>query len=362
MAKAKKTTIKFTSTSLPDADIIAGFGTMEGYKAHLEADLITLNSHFSQLKNSPLSAKQQDILNTAQDIIFSIASATHSVLEDTCQSCLPVDNAIMGFSPLDFIEKLSDQYSTLAHTRQNTLVALASVDSPALIETNSIKLLKLLSAILRDVLAHNSNGTIMLEVRSTATTKYLEFVSFIIADLNTKSCLPTHKISKYNALASELEGHFIIDKLEDIGHQYRVELPIGKGTARQDLHVPYQAKMHDKRLLLVDERPFQQHMFTSLCERVNMHIKIINNAPEAIIEFEKNAKGYDFIVVNNDLPDMSGTELMEFVHIVNDAPHMFLLSNSKLNEASLSLPATCFTLPIHEQAFYSSLLEKLIDN
>lgn len=362
MVKVKAPKVAFTEEPQIDVKHISGFGTMEAYKVHLETDLVTLNNTLAQFKETALSAEQGDILSSVHDIIFSIASATHSVLEDTCQSCLPVDNAVMQFSPLEFIEKLSEQYNILAQTRNNTLVALVSADSPALIETNSIRLLKLLSAILRDILAHNSNGTVMLEVRNASQTKYLEFVNFIIADLNTTNCLAPHKVEQYNALANKLEGQFRVEYLEDSGHQYRVELPVGKGTPREELHVPYQAKLAQKRILLIDERPFQQRMFKSLCERVNMEIDIIDNAPSSIVALEKKANAYNFIIVNNDLPDMSGLELIEFIQMNDKTPPIFLLSTKPQPDKACGSNINTLTLPIKEKQLYTTLLDNLSEH
>ncbi|MCF8130552.1 MAG: response regulator [Deltaproteobacteria bacterium] len=171
-------------------------------------------------------------------------------------------------------------------------------------------------------------------------------------------------LSVIHGIVHNHKGWIEIETEEGRGTLFRIFLPLshqvlsnGEG---QDKEVP---KGNGEKILLVDDEDFFLDVMTKLLEMLNYRPEATESSSKALEVFLKTPYGFDLIVTDQTMPEMTGVQLVSEVRKVNGEIPVILctgFSESICKETAESYGITRFLMkPVNRKAIAQSVFEAL---
>ena len=147
-----------------------------------------------------------------------------------------------------------------------------------------------------------------------------------------------------------------------VGTVFRIGLPLSAVLPKKIL-VPKRgkggAKNNQKRILVVDDQPLVLRVTSRMLRRMGWQVWEASSGAEALVRFQSDPEAITVILVDMNMPEMSGRELVvELRKIVPDQP-VLLMSGFEPTQATSPLSQQTRTAFLAKPFFQKQLLEGL---
>lgn len=291
------------------------------------------------LLRTKLDNKQKEFAETIQK------SANHM---------LDLLNSILDFSKIEAGHLEKDEHNFELHELLNDVVALfkpaaeeKNLELNLVIESDikhyvigdSAKLKQVLSNLISNAIKFTPEGTITLKVSITNSTK--ENYQVIFSVIDTGIGIAEDKIStifdKFNqgensttrvfggtglglAIAHRLVdfmgGQLKVNSQFSLGSCFYFSLKLIKTDPTEELPLEDMEKLHGKRVLVVDDQPFNTRLLSELLSSWQMKVAVLNDpylTVSTVKEFDKKGEPFDLIFIDKNMPTLSGYSLFKLL-------------------------------------------------
>ncbi len=304
-----------------------------------------------------------------------------STINNSAKSLLDIINDILDFSKIEAgkleietvatdIEQLlitaSNIVSYQCQTKNIELLLNISPEIPKKIWTDSTRLRQIIVNLLSNAVKFTEKGEVELKAEVLTKTEVSAKLRFSIKDTGV-GIAPEKLKSIFNAFSQEDSsttrkfggtglGLTISNKLLDLmgGAAIQVESELGKGSTfyfeiefKSDDSVELANTSidlnHIKHILVVDDNEKTSHIISQIIGKYNITSDYLSDGIDVLYHLKKGAK-YDIIIIDNNLQDMSGIELISKIR-----------ANSNPEIAKMPIILTYSTSEQHD--LYSQSLE-----
>jgi PAS domain S-box-containing protein len=125
-------------------------------------------------------------------------------------------------------------------------------------------------------------------------------------------------LSVIHGIVHGLKGWIAVESVEGQGTEFKVYLPFADRVPSNmevpEIQVP---KGNGEKVLLVDDEDFFLDVMTHLLKKLDYRPEAVTSSREALERFLKTPKGFDVIVTDQTMPEMTGVQLVSEVRKVN---------------------------------------------
>ncbi len=161
-------------------------------------------------------------------------------------------------------------------------------------------------------------------------------------------------------------GGFIdVESEADVGSTFRIFLPLLPEEPDRVADILDDLPRGNERVLFVDDESMLADLGRMLLETLGYKATATTSAAEAVELFRRNPDGYDLIITDQAMPEMSGAQLAkEMMHIRADIPIILCTGFSESMNADLAreLGIKAFTLKPIEQGTLARTIREVLDD
>lgn len=336
---------------------------------NIRTPINAINNAVEEMKRSPLSNGQRDALNniyfSGQNILDQASDLLHRTGFNNSD-----DNTLAPFEIRYLIEECFA--SVQEHLVDKSIEIVCDIDESisSIVEGNAFFVRQTLTTLIRHSIASTQEGIIQVKVYPSDKKQYLSFsVSDTGRGLDQRAVneimqakvsdavldsLPSDHLQLVMSLLQQLDSKLeVASKIGD-GNEFSYSLLLPTSKLSNDIEPKDSTALNDKKMLIVDDN--QIFCRTLKQQASNWGVKAMqsHDGAEAIALFraKKNAdEGFDFIVIDDDLPYMSGMEVATKIMAESDVKPLIIL---------LCTPANVPTPQQYKQAGVDVVLTKPI--
>ncbi|MDO6567226.1 aerobic respiration two-component sensor histidine kinase ArcB [Alteromonas sp. 1_MG-2023] len=300
------------------------------------------------LRDTELSEEQFSWVSTIYASAITLGNIFNDIIDLDKLDRDKVELSLKTVSLRDFTEELSSIIRLLAGDKQLELKTTIKEPLPRLVEVDGTRLRQILWNILFNAVKFTQKGHVSLSIESTKPENDLAFVTFVIED--TGVGIPEEEIEKIFAMYYQVDhpdhqsatgtgiGLAICKQMVDLMKgNIKVTSVVGKGT-RFEIELPVeiskkpmqvaQLQVTDLNILLVEDIELNVMVAKALLEKMGQKVDVAMTGQEAIDK--ARATQYDLILLDIQLPDMSGFDVASTLHeedLVMQTPIVALTAN-----------------------------------
>ncbi len=344
------------------------------------------------MKDTALNEKQNLVLSkicNASEILLRILN---DILDYSKIEAGKLDLEIKEVSLRETFVQLEEMFSQSA--AQKGLSLHVSVDErvPEYVYADGLRIMQILLNLISNALKFTHEGSVGVNVSlvkkekahvnlrfsvkdtgigvSTMKLKAL-FQPFMQADIST-----TRKyggsglgLSIVARLVEAMDSHIEVHSVEGEGSSFAfiLRLPIAKSSSKtankkqsSELEVP---NLRGNTILVVEDNPINQEVVKAIIERTGARVVLANNGKEGVDAFMANPKGFACILMDIQMPVMTGYEAAAKIRKVDSTIAIIALTaaatiedKAKVLEAGMS---EHLSKPIHIQTLYTFLSQSV---
>jgi PAS domain S-box-containing protein len=237
------------------------------------------------------------------------------------------------FDPLEVLQALHNSYAELARAKSLGFEFDVPPDLPALVCADPVRLRQILGNFLNNALKFTASGLIGLRVRRVAPQRWrfevhdtgpgidpalhdTLFEPFTQADESTTRRYGGTGLglSICRQLARLMGGEVGLHSRGGQGSVFWAELPLQEvqpHTVPQPLSEPADDGLRGARVLVVEDNPVNMMIAASMLERWGVEVVQAHDGQQAIDAVERAKGGFDAVLMDVHMPDMSGYEATE---------------------------------------------------
>lgn len=147
-----------------------------------------------------------------------------------------------------------------------------------------------------------------------------------------------------------------------VGTVFQVGLPLMDGVADEvtsPLPIRTKAKSESKRILVVDDQPLVLRVTSRMLRRLGWQVWEASSGAEALVRFQSNPGEISVALVDLNMPEMSGAELVDQLRKIDPHQPVLLMSGFEPTQAASRLSREASTAFLAKPFFQKQLLEGL---
>jgi signal transduction histidine kinase/ActR/RegA family two-component response regulator len=289
------------------------------------------------INEDPLSARQQDYLNTAKQSTEDLLMVISDILDYSHIDRGTLELESRRFDLRQVISNCAATYRHIAHSQGLSLDTRFTGDWPesALVMGDSVRLRQILSGLIDNAIKFTGDGYIRIDAGWLQLEDNCALLNCAVID--SGSGIPIDRIEDVFNSFEQVDtsnarqfggtgmGLSLVQRLiELMGGHIKVETDLGKGSVfRFELPFELTAFQGDQnddkpplpdpvgprsRALVVEDNLVNQRVATALLKRLGFETDAAANGQEAINFVQTNHRGYDVILMDCQMPIMDGYE------------------------------------------------------
>lgn len=171
-------------------------------------------------------------------------------------------------------------------------------------------------------------------------------------------------LSICKALVHLMEGELEVDSEPGQGSRFffTLSLPVGESEPRE-IEFTYNS-LADTSVLIVDDNSTNRYILRKTLMAWGFEVALTTGAKEALGKLQKARCEYDLAIIDHQMPEMSGVELVRTIRTDLKLPHLKIMLLSSWGEIQPDLRrelgiAKAVTKPVRQSRLYDLLLEVL---
>ncbi|MFW5960657.1 MAG: ATP-binding protein, partial [Chitinivibrionales bacterium] len=172
-------------------------------------------------------------------------------------------------------------------------------------------------------------------------------------------------LSVVHGIVKEHYGHIFVESEKEKGSTFtmyfmKTDLPVGKAR-QEDKGIELGG---DERVMLVDDEPMITEMFSDILTKLGYTVTPYNSSERALDAFINDPEGYDVMITDQTMPELTGIELTELVHSKRDDLPVILCtgySNTLDREAAINRGVTDFSMKPLKPGDLASIIRRVLD-
>ena len=306
-----------------------------------------------QTKTTP---RQQDYLEKIHGAGKALLRIINDILDFSKIEAGKMDMESIPFHLHDVLKDLATLITTKAQEKKIELVFVTARGVPRLLLGDPTRLGQILTNLTNNAVKFTHSGEIVLRVEKTSETKDLVTLTFSIQD--TGIGMSPDQVDKLFQPFSQADGSTtrkyggtglgltICKRLVEImGGTISIQSEIDKGsifsftscfgllthTKKRAMELPDDIRA--KRILLVDDNPTSRETLTASLESFSFQVTSVSSGIAALLQLETDrlTNPYDLIVLDWDMPNMSGIQTFQCIKSTPSSlkiPTLFMVPHS----------------------------------
>lgn len=128
-------------------------------------------------------------------------------------------------------------------------------------------------------------------------------------------------LSMVHGIVKSCGGEILVDSKPGKGSVFSVYFPVASGTEEKEMKSDLATPGGFEKILVVDDEKAILKMFTRFLEQLGYNVTARVSSIEALEAFKRNPKGFDLVITDLTMPDMTGDRLAKEINkIRSDIP------------------------------------------
>jgi signal transduction histidine kinase/DNA-binding response OmpR family regulator len=339
------------------------------------------------LSDTPLTAEQADVLNTAIHSAESLLGILNDILDFSKLEAKKVELEHIEFNLPDLVEDVCWLLSGHGNQNRIELTCFIPPNFPELWLGDSMRLRQILTNLVSNALKFTKQGEVNVNVTKvigvdgqthchfevkdtgiglTEAQQAQLFQPFTQADNSTSRHFGGTGLglSICKSLVDMMQGTISVESTLEKGSTFFVDLPL---TDSMQQPSKFLTSLEGIRVLLLDDNITRQIVMTQHLKAWKCEVKTENTANAALLELEiaaLNNQVYDVIILNDTLPDMNASDVTYAINsnpLLSHTPRLLMLSNGDMSETERHHLGFfhCLFKPMRVTQFFDALTNTL---
>ena len=336
---------------------------------NMTQEIREVTNKISEDANIILDSKDYDeIYDNARDIIArsnTFASATNDILDMSSVNATTIKIYNNKYSVKNIIKQMVNIYGDICKNKELKFITNIDHDIPDNLYGDGINLKEVLNTILSNSTKYTMKGFVELSVNTIIKNDICRLI-FTIEDSGTgiksedinKIKVDNKSLSKANKLITMMNGTMLISSDYGVGTKVKVILDQKIGEEEQTEVSKYESVFDNIAILSVDDSESGLKIIEKLLKGTNIKLDLASTGKECLDKIKIGK--YDLILLDEDLSQISGTELMQKIKEIRNfkTPVILLTKDNsyEYNEEYIKIGFVDYILkPLNKE----SLLEKI---
>lgn len=306
------------------------------------------------LHQTPLSNNQQEYVRGISSSGHALLNRINQVIDLIKLQSGDIELQLAPFDLKELAENCVNAYRFEAADRNLEFVVDAEETLPCMLKGDANRLKQVLMAMLGNAFAHTEQGEIYLKVRAKPRGNQCT-VSFKVIDTgrgmdkeltsaleksyssdmmeNISGGLETVNLLLARDIAKTMQAQFIVENQDSQGSSafFSVQLDIDSTVTTADSDLD--ELLAEKEILIVDDNASYRKVLSQICSSWGMRAKAARSGAEALAMIKSRLqldRGYDLILMDQNMPGMDGLEAAEKMQGLRSIP-VILLTGLDIN-------------------------------
>ena len=284
------------------------------------------------LLRTPLDKKQYEFAKTIQRSANHMLDLLNSILDFSKIEAGKLDKDEHNFDIEEFLNDVITLFKPTAQEKKLDLELVIATEINHYVIADSTKLKQVLTNLISNAIKFTQAGVVTLKVTVEKSTEQFYQVEFSVSDtgigikqdkLDTifeKFSQADNSITRVyggtglglaisNRLVDFMGGNLQVKSQAMLGSCFHFSLKLVKAEAMAEVAEEDLSCLHNKRVLVIDDQPFNTRLLSELLTSWQMKVAVLHDpllALTTLREFDKKNEHVDLVFLDKNMPGLSG--------------------------------------------------------
>ena len=133
-------------------------------------------------------------------------------------------------------------------------------------------------------------------------------------------------LSMVHGIITSMRGHISVNSTFGVGSRFEILLPFNKGQEEEQQVTPKLSADGNGHILIVDDEDDLVQVFSAALKDLGYEVTAVSRSPEALAMFQSNPDGYDLVITDQTMPNMTGDKLASAIYAIRPEVPIVLCS------------------------------------
>jgi|GEM_PF-1579014 len=346
------------------------------------------------LLRTPLDKKQYEFAETIQKSANHMLDLLNSILDFSKIEANKLEKDEHNFNLKELLNDEVLLFKSIAEEKQLKLNLLIENEIEYYVIGDSGKLKQVLSNLLSNAIKFTQTGSVTLNISVSNATKQQYQINFSVTDTGTgieedKLSVIFEKFNQAensttrvfggtglglaisNRLVEFMGGELKVDSQFNVGSCFHFSLNLLKAEPIGDVPQEHMKSLYDKRVLVIDDQPFNTRLMYELLTSWQMKVSVLNDplfAVTVLREFEEKNEQFDLVLIDKNMPALNGYALFKLIkQSALDKNFKVILTSAYASEVDITHChdigiAALLEVPVSPEIIQKIILKVMINN
>jgi signal transduction histidine kinase/DNA-binding response OmpR family regulator len=302
------------------------------------------------LLQSELGEHQRHLAKTVERSAEHLLEIINDILDFSKIEAGKMDLEHVAFGLTETVEDVVDLFFERAQTKGLEIACAIEPGTPERLRGDPLRLRQILANLVSNAIKFTDRGEVVVKARPLREQQGFAWLRFEVSDTGVGIAPQAHArifdaFSQADGSTTRRYGgtglglSIVRQLVRAMGGEVHVESEPGKGamfwfTARfelapQEAATPGQSTLRGMRALVVDDNATNREILRHQCARVGIDAVCTPDGKQALAALESAAKPFDVVILDMQMPEMSGLDLAREIRRLYgaDKPRLVMLSS-----------------------------------